>query len=190
MGRCKLLMDVILTTMSLLIFSLLIWLASVCIVVFGGDISNQEALGSQKWTTFLVRFGLILINILFSAYWLWSLVGHDFNRQEHHTDSSRIVGRVAKRDLPKPAVTPFVLRDSMTEYTGSVCTICLEEFSSGGILGRLPCEHVFHDKCVRTWLKSRRRAARCPMRCPIAARSSRNLHHCESLATVLGSESD
>merc|ERR1712032_1171267 len=145
--------------------------------------------------TFLLVFGLILINMLFSAYWLGSLVEHDFLRhdflrQEHHTDSSRIVGRVAKRDLPKPAVTPFVLRDSMTEYTGSVCTICLEEFSSGIILGRLPCKHVFHHKCVSTWLKSNPLAARCPMRCPIAARPSRNLHHCERLATVLGSESD
>merc|ERR1711920_150529 len=103
----------------------------------------------QKWTTFLLVFGLILINMLFSAsYWLGSLVEQDLNRQEHYTDSSRIAGRDAKRDLPKPAVTSFVLRDSMTEYTGSVCTICLDEFFSGGILGRLPCKHVFHAKCV------------------------------------------
>ncbi|KAK7494930.1 hypothetical protein BaRGS_00013809 [Batillaria attramentaria] len=32
------------------------------------------------------------------------------------------------------------------------CVICLEEFTSGTHLCGLPCGHVFHHKCILTWL--------------------------------------
>ncbi|XP_053407078.1 E3 ubiquitin-protein ligase RNF103-like [Mercenaria mercenaria] len=35
---------------------------------------------------------------------------------------------------------------------GTQCVICLEQFSSHTLLRGLPCRHVFHDKCILTWL--------------------------------------
>jgi hypothetical protein len=40
------------------------------------------------------------------------------------------------------------------------CSICLEEFSRGETVCELPCKHIFHDACVREWL---RREATCPV---------------------------
>lgn len=73
----------------------------------------------------------------------------------------------ANKDLeppPKPQVTPFVVRDAGSECTGSACAICLEELSSGCLAGRLPCNHVFHESCIRGWLATTPFQA-CPMRC-------------------------
>lgn len=40
------------------------------------------------------------------------------------------------------------------------CTICLEKLAVGDSALRIPCGHVFHEDCVRTWLQSNNQ---CPM---------------------------
>lgn len=40
------------------------------------------------------------------------------------------------------------------------CTICLEKLSPGDSALRIPCGHLFHEDCVRTWLQS---SNQCPM---------------------------
>jgi hypothetical protein len=40
------------------------------------------------------------------------------------------------------------------------CSICLDEFKRGENVCELPCKHIFHDGCVREWLK---REATCPV---------------------------
>jgi len=32
------------------------------------------------------------------------------------------------------------------------CEICLEEYKNGEELKRLPCMHIFHSKCIESWL--------------------------------------
>jgi hypothetical protein len=32
------------------------------------------------------------------------------------------------------------------------CVVCVEEFGKGEEVAVLPCEHLFHGECVRTWL--------------------------------------
>jgi len=76
---------------------------------------------------------------------------------------------------PKPQVTSFVVRDVELECRDSVCVICLDELTPGCLAGRLPCDHVFHDQCCRTWLEVGHRQARCPMLCPFVL-SSPNGH--------------
>lgn len=40
------------------------------------------------------------------------------------------------------------------------CTICLEKLNAGESALRIPCGHLFHEDCVRTWLQSNNQ---CPM---------------------------
>jgi hypothetical protein len=68
-----------------------------------------------------------------------------------------------------------VVRDPVVECKNSTCVICLEELSSGSLAGRLPCDHVFHDECVRSWLGNGHCQARCPMRCSSNASSNLGL---------------
>eukprot|EP00440_Ansanella_granifera_P001604 gb/GFBE01001728.1/.p1 GENE.gb/GFBE01001728.1/~~gb/GFBE01001728.1/.p1 ORF type:complete len:162 (+),score=33.48 gb/GFBE01001728.1/:1-486(+) len=49
------------------------------------------------------------------------------------------------------------------EAEDSSCSICLESFTRGQRVRRLPCSHEFHLTCIDDWLK---RTASCPMRCP------------------------
>lgn len=35
----------------------------------------------------------------------------------------------------------------------NVCSICLVEFLEGSEIASTPCSHVFHDRCIRAWLK-------------------------------------
>ena len=32
------------------------------------------------------------------------------------------------------------------------CIICYEDFNEGDEISTLPCTHVFHIKCIKTWI--------------------------------------
>ena len=34
------------------------------------------------------------------------------------------------------------------------CSICLEEFQTGFEVTRMPCSHVYHEKCIAKWLQT------------------------------------
>jgi hypothetical protein len=40
------------------------------------------------------------------------------------------------------------------------CTICFAVIEDGERVGALPCEHIFHKECLKTWL---RRRNTCPL---------------------------
>lgn len=42
-------------------------------------------------------------------------------------------------------------KDQSSEET--TCSICMETFSFGEMLRRLSCFHLYHKKCIDTWLK-------------------------------------
>lgn len=82
---------------------------------------------------------------------------------------------LSRESPPKAPAVAFVLHDASAECGGSTCAICLEDFSSDCLLGRLPCGHVYHRKCVRKWLRTVRSQNWCPMRCPSTASVSREV---------------
>merc|ERR1712032_848937 len=138
----------------------------------------------------------VLGNIALSTLWLTLQCCKDdggrsevpaLSRQETRRDYD---DRKPIYQWPEPEVTSFVLVDSMTEYTGSLCAICLDEFSSSSMLGRLPCNHIFHDECVRMWFKSELVEARCPMRCLITSSTSQIAISSENEAPVISSLSN
>lgn len=51
--------------------------------------------------------------------------------------------------------------DSQQEGRGTnSCAICLVEIEEGDIVGDIPCHHVFHKECLKSWLQ---RSNRCPL---------------------------
>lgn len=60
-------------------------------------------------------------------------------------------------------VTPRQYRHSAGECLGqTTCSICLEDFEPCACTAQLPCGHVFHTDCIKTWFE---RNCSCPMRC-------------------------
>jgi hypothetical protein len=57
-------------------------------------------------------------------------------------------------------------RESASLRAAGRCTICLEDYTAGCTLRRLPCAHSFHSTCIDTWLKQR-------AVCPICQRTCR-----------------
>ena len=39
------------------------------------------------------------------------------------------------------------------EFINDECSICLDKFKKNNIVNRLPCRHIFHQNCLRDWLK-------------------------------------
>lgn len=37
--------------------------------------------------------------------------------------------------------------------TDDICTICISKYSVDDIVCTLPCDHKYHDKCIRVWFK-------------------------------------
>ena len=46
-----------------------------------------------------------------------------------------------------------VLREKK-EGENTECVICLEVFDVGDSITTLPCVHLFHTDCIKSWLKS------------------------------------
>lgn len=60
------------------------------------------------------------------------------------------------RSLPRVKVTSH----DLVANQGSECSICLDEFSLGDPALRIFCGHLFHEDCVKDWLK---KSNECPV---------------------------
>mmetsp|Transcript_7704 Transcript_7704/g.16940 ORF Transcript_7704/g.16940 Transcript_7704/m.16940 type:complete len:302 (+) Transcript_7704:138-1043(+) len=75
-----------------------------------------------------------------------------------------------RREEPAPHIERFVCCEPAgqgeAEPASNACAICLAEFAEGETLGRLPCQHFFHDDCLNSWLSAwTYRGSPCPFRC-------------------------
>eukprot|EP00439_Symbiodinium_sp_Y106_P003871 s3619_g1.t1 len=78
-------------------------------------------------------------------------------QQTLHRSLQKTVPSFVVESLPRVAADESAEKD--------ICAICFEELESGDDAGslpvQLPCGHLFHAACVKTWLVTRSR--RCPM---------------------------
>ncbi|KFK29617.1 hypothetical protein AALP_AA7G157300 [Arabis alpina] len=91
----------------------------------------------------------------FALYWfLHRNHRHRLRRNRRHESSDGLSCRCVKM-LPQ-----FKFSDEKTEF-GSDCVVCIDGFRQGQWCRRLPrCGHVFHRKCVDSWLI---KVATCPI---------------------------
>jgi hypothetical protein len=45
----------------------------------------------------------------------------------------------------------FVFTDNFIFINDFECCICMEVYENGDVLYVLPCDHVYHEKCVYQW---------------------------------------
>jgi len=62
----------------------------------------------------------------------------------------------ALETLPKIKITAQDLEESQNCH----CTVCIEDFVLGEEALRLPCGHLFHEHCIKTWLQKH---SQCPV---------------------------
>eukprot|EP00038_Savillea_parva_P006173 m.162143 g.162143 ORF g.162143 m.162143 type:complete len:358 (-) comp12149_c0_seq1:83-1156(-) len=67
--------------------------------------------------------------------------------------------RMTRRQALKLAKRSFIESDA-----DETCCICLEQYSRGDTITTLPCNHFFHQGCIRPWLQEQQRV------CPICKR--------------------
>merc|ERR1719188_87701 len=60
------------------------------------------------------------------------------------------------RSLPRIKVTAY----DIAANEGSECSICLGDLEVGEPALRIPCGHLFHEECVKDWLK---KSNECPV---------------------------
>jgi Ring finger domain len=49
------------------------------------------------------------------------------------------------------------------ESDEATCSICIAPFSIGEKIGKLPCNHIFHQDCVFPWLRRQQQSFTCPL---------------------------
>eukprot|EP00638_Chattonella_subsalsa_P010455 CAMPEP_0117753386 /NCGR_PEP_ID=MMETSP0947-20121206/12189_1 /TAXON_ID=44440 /ORGANISM="Chattonella subsalsa, Strain CCMP2191" /LENGTH=146 /DNA_ID=CAMNT_0005572247 /DNA_START=281 /DNA_END=721 /DNA_ORIENTATION=+ len=57
---------------------------------------------------------------------------------------------------------------SLKTQLGPECCICLNEYTGNQDLTKLPCQHIFHNKCIFKWLST-------SPNCPLCANDIENL---------------
>ncbi|RAL48298.1 unnamed protein product [Cuscuta campestris] len=84
----------------------------------------------------------------------------DFVDDEYDSNAARSMAESLLRwegimnDLPPKAL---LLEE---ESDDGICVICHEEYGAGDMIGAVHCKHMFHDKCIRQWLRTE---FRCPL---------------------------
>lgn len=56
-----------------------------------------------------------------------------------------------------PNVTPEQLRT----YADTICIICREEMNADNQVKKLPCDHIFHKNCLRSWFQRQQTCPTC-----------------------------
>ena len=55
----------------------------------------------------------------------------------------------------------IIIIDEGIAFMDSNCIICLEQYEIGQRLIILPCDHEYHEQCIKTWLNEKNRCPLC-----------------------------
>ncbi|XP_010539185.1 PREDICTED: E3 ubiquitin-protein ligase SGR9, amyloplastic [Tarenaya hassleriana] len=96
---------------------------------------------------------------------IWRTITQTVQRHDDpHVDA--YVERVLRRSLllarrkPVPADSSAI--DSLEQIRFSrECVICKDDFEDGSMVTQLPCDHLFHGDCIKTWFQINRGCPLC-----------------------------
>ncbi|GAB5356026.1 hypothetical protein AAMO2058_000255600 [Amorphochlora amoebiformis] len=81
-------------------------------------------------------------------------------RRGNMSSSGGRQGQSSRRGLDDRTISRFPTSTVPKGAPSQECCICMDDMTSGDTVRRLPCFHVFHDKCIDPWLK---RDPSCPI---------------------------
>ena len=73
----------------------------------------------------------------------------------------RLDERVQRKTVDKNILNTLPTIQVNQTHLNEQCTICMEEYTLGQSLKLLPCKHLFHTKCIETYLKEF--SVQCPL---------------------------
>lgn len=143
---------------------LTVWHSFVCLMMTSFYERSTQAMAAR----FLMYNSALFAGFNFSI-WLhlmWNHLGTKVEAEELDCVRSCKIERLCKMyQSDAIGFEPFsdaCCRECVKETES--CTVCLENFHDSEKVARLPCGHVFHPKCINTWILE---DWRCPYRCPL-----------------------
>ncbi|XP_073259944.1 uncharacterized protein [Populus alba] len=121
---------------------------------FSASLSNDLASKIAAFSDNLVRagcFGFFVLAHVEVVEGTFHVVEPIFDTDRHVTVSTGASERVLKK-LEKETFYTKQGPSNGDSSSGGTCVVCLEDFSSSVKLSKLPCSHVFHEKCIFPWL--------------------------------------
>ncbi|AFZ79573.1 hypothetical protein BEWA_024220 [Theileria equi strain WA] len=80
--------------------------------------------------------------------------GNSFSVNSIDTEDN-VVPPPMESGLPEQYIAKFPLVRYGPRARSTHCNICLEDYTDGEILRKLPCRHIYHRDCVDTWFRRR-----------------------------------
>lgn len=104
--------------------------------------------------------GYVYIGNIFATCCIFSVIiflialvlqGHTFGEQNTPIDTMMVNGLCS--------INKFI--NLVKDGSDTMCSICLEDFNENDSLKVLPCNHYFHDKCIKEWFEAKATCPKC-----------------------------
>jgi hypothetical protein len=59
------------------------------------------------------------------------------------------------------ATDMYDIPDEIFSETDECCVICTDEYRNQLVMTALPCGHIFHKDCIKTWFRQKRQCPLC-----------------------------
>jgi hypothetical protein len=121
-------------------------------VVVGRNEENNinESLNDEKDEIINIGLNFISNYINLSDISSINVVRIPFEEESNPPTSQDIINKLKHFKMEKEFYKKNIEED---KFEFPKCTICLMELSEGTDVILLPCEHIFHEKCIIKWLK-------------------------------------
>ena len=94
---------------------------------------------------------------------VWCPVVFGSVTEEAEPDFQLVRVKKSKSSRPvKKVLGKVSVKDSNPIIPQETCICCMEDFLSADVVARLPCGHIFHEKCIMHWFLIRD-SSLCPM---------------------------
>jgi hypothetical protein len=79
----------------------------------------------------------------------------------HQQPGDRAPSPALEGEIDKNLVSYYINKDNIDLHNSDhLCAICMADYGINDKVSRMPCNHIYHDICLRQWLSTRH--ANCP----------------------------